>query len=155
MNIFVLDKDPSRIPSHYCDVHLRKMIVETAQLLCNAHDVDAPYKRTHYNHPCSVWARTNVTNYLWLVSLGLWICAEYHTRTGKIHKTYDVLSWLEQNIPGLPSGTLTPWPQCMPKEFQASWGFGSEGGSPFDMTVKAYRRYYASKLRDFRQRGLV
>jgi hypothetical protein len=37
MNIFVLHEDACGIARHYCDLHLRKMMVEHVQLLCSAH----------------------------------------------------------------------------------------------------------------------
>lgn len=37
MNIFVLDSNHSKSVTYLCDKHVRKMTLETAQLLCNAH----------------------------------------------------------------------------------------------------------------------
>jgi phage-related protein len=74
MNIFILDKDPKKIAMYHNDKHVVKMIVETAQLLCTAHHVsgtngDIPYRKTHQNHPCSIWARESIENYNWLLTL--------------------------------------------------------------------------------------
>ena len=37
MNIFVLDEDPNVAASFLCDIHVNKMLLESAQLLCGAH----------------------------------------------------------------------------------------------------------------------
>ena len=68
MNIFYLDENHETCAQYHCDKHVIKMILETAQLLCCVHwvsGVEAPYKKTHVNHPSSVWARESLTNYKW------------------------------------------------------------------------------------------
>lgn len=138
MNIFALDIDPVLAAQYHADKHVVKMIVETAQLLCNAHrPCDAPYKRTHYNHRCSRWSRKSTANYLWLCDLGLALCAEYTKRYRKRHKSQDVIEWCEERIPdSIPYGELTDFPQAMPEAFQDK--------DP----VVAYRKYYKSKVRE-------
>ena len=75
------------------------MIVETAQMLSNCHEEGLRYKHTHINHPCSIWARESIENYIWLCELGINLCSEYMFRYGKIHKTEKILVWLSNNIP--------------------------------------------------------
>ena len=83
MNIFFLDEDPTMSAQYHVDKHVVKMILETAQLLCGVHHATAPdntyvpYKLSHKNHPCSIWARTSLSNYLYLCELGLELCKEY------------------------------------------------------------------------------
>jgi hypothetical protein len=121
------------------------MILETAQLLCTAIWVfgsEAPYRKTHVNHPCAVWARENKKNWHWLKKFGLYLCQEYTYRYGKTHKTQAVLESLE--CPELPDGDFSPPPQCMPDEYKV------EGN-----TVQAYRNYYVgekSNLFDWKKR---
>jgi hypothetical protein len=136
MNIFVLDTDSTSIPAKYHSKHVVKMVLETAQLLCSAHEPGtAPYKRTHHNHPCSIWTRKNTGNYLWLCELGLAISKEYTKRYGKRHKSQDVIEWAQQNIPpGIPAGIMTPWPLCMPDEYKT------------DSVIESYHNYYKHKL---------
>jgi hypothetical protein len=83
--------------------------LETAQLLCSAHHVTggtAQYKLSHKNHPCSIWVRSSLSNYLYLCELGLALGEEYTHRYGKIHSTYtklkDVLKLNPINIPNIP-----------------------------------------------------
>ena len=73
MNIFFLDNDIRKCAIYHCDKHVVKMTLETAQLLCGVHHIiggDAPYKLSHKNHPCSIWARESLSNYMLLSELG-------------------------------------------------------------------------------------
>jgi hypothetical protein len=84
MNIFILDWDVKKCTQYHVDKHVVKMILETAQLLCGVHHVtdevttkyrtstdQVPYKLSHKNHPCAIWARKSLSNYLYLCELGL------------------------------------------------------------------------------------
>lgn len=112
------------------------MILETAQLLYCAHWLSGTplpefaYKKAHPNHPCAVWARTSLYNYIWLCRLGHWLCVEYTYRYGKTHKTAPHIAWLYANPPPLPAIGLTPFAQAMPIECKR------------DDPVEAYREYY-------------
>ena len=99
MNIFVLDYNPIKAAQMQCDKHVVKMPLESAQILCSAFPKGkAPYKRTHYNHPCSVWARKSKENFEWLVRHGIALCDEYTYRYGKNHKSKEVILWCLKNI---------------------------------------------------------
>ncbi len=133
MNIFILDTDPKIAAQMQCDKHVVKMVLETAQLLCSVFDSGvAPYKRTHFNHPSAVWARTSHENYAWLVQHGIALCAEYQHRYGKVHASEDVILWCFQNWPveRLPRIGLTPFALAMPDQYKRA--------DP----VEAYRAYY-------------
>ncbi len=135
MNIFVLDRDPVTAARMQCDKHLVKMVLETAQLLCSAFPQGvAPYKRTHHNHPCAVWARTSLTNYAWLLVHGMALADEYTHRFGKIHKSRAVMQWCADQVialaDSLPNAGLTAFALAMPDEFKC------------DDPVEAYRAYY-------------
>lgn len=60
MNLFATDRIPAIAASHLDDVRLRKMLLETAQIICTAaHTLgypNAPYKPTHKHHPVVRWA---------------------------------------------------------------------------------------------------
>ena len=134
MNIFLLDTDPTICAQMHCDKHVVKMVLETAQLLCSAYEPGtAPYKRTHYNHPCAVWSRSSLCNYKYLIALGMALCGEYTHRYGKVHKSQQVIEWCSDNLPDVPTGDLTEMPQCMPDEFKDK------------DVVTAYRNYYEMK----------
>lgn len=110
MNIFVLDRDPTQAARWHCNKHVVKMIVESAQMLSTAWPADvALYRRTHYNHPCSVWTRASLANYYWLCELALTLCEEYTLRYGKTHKTEAIITSLATCRPDLPNVGLTPF----------------------------------------------
>jgi hypothetical protein len=151
MNIFFLSFDPKTAARLHCDKHVVKMIIETAQLLYSAHWMldpeDVPphaYKRAHVNHPCSIWVRESITNYMWLATLGWWLCKEYQYRYGehKIHKTEAHINWLIANTPkSIPFYAMTTPVQAMPDEYKD------------DDPIVAYQTYYIeSKLK---QRDIV
>ena len=100
------------------------MILETAQLLCGVHHViesklDIPYKLSHKNHPCSIWARECIENYTWLCNLGLELAKEYTFRYEKLHKSQAVIEWCIKNKPKLPKkGNITKFALAMPDEYK-------------------------------------
>lgn len=133
MNIFALDSDPVVAAQSLCDQHLGKMLLEACQLLCNCH-VEAPYNRTHYNHPCSVWVRASLHNYLWLRKHALALADEYEHRFGKVHDSRTVAVWAAQHVPlHIPTTTPSRFAQAMPEQYRS------------DDAVAAYRRYYAAE----------
>lgn len=151
MNIFFLSLNPQEAARLHCDKHVVKMILETTQLLYSSHWLLNPeglpenaYKLAHKNHPCAIWVRTSLTNYMWLASLGLWLCREYQYRYGehKVHKSEQHLLWLINNPPLLiPNYGFTQPALAMPDEYKQT-----------DI-VESYREYYIdSKLE---KRGIV
>jgi hypothetical protein len=140
MNIFVLDKNPKIAAQMACDKHCVKMILESAQLLCSPYPPGtAPYRRTHYNHPCSKWVRESEDNYLWLLDYASSLCEEYHLRYGRYHKSSQIIQWCKANIYKLnfKQTKLTSFPQCMPSEYK----------NP--NVVIAYRNYYMGEKASF------
>lgn len=133
MNIFVLDLDPEAAASAQCDKHVVKMVLESAQLLCGPFPTgQAPYKRTHYNHPCAMWTRASAANYLWLGQHARALAHHYTLRFGKVHKSAQVVEWCLEHMDqlALPQLGLTPFAQAMPTTYQ----------NP--CAVTAYRDYY-------------
>jgi hypothetical protein len=150
VNIFVLSRNVRTCAQQHCDRHVVKMPLETAQLLSTAlsfadpsawaglHAAGRAYRPTHANHPCNVWARECINNYLWLARLGLELCAEYSYRYSprgsqlRGHKCQVVLEALRAHSPGLPDKrVITPFPLAMPEECKLP-------GDP----VGSYRRFY-------------
>lgn len=140
MNIFILDANPFSIPPMMLDKHAVKMVLETAQMLCTAHRVldsvdeikGIPlYKAAHVNHPCSIWARENITNYRWLHSHFMALCMEYTHRYGKTHLCASKFLYALSNPPiNIPLGKLTPFAQAMPDYCKSS------------CAINSYRKYY-------------
>ena len=111
MNIFILSGDPTEAAVAQLDKHCVKMPLETAQMLCSAYpDGIAPYKKTHYNHPCTVWTRVCIENFNWLIEHGIALCEEYTYRYNRRHKCQDVIEWCRDNPPNLVTlGKRTKW----------------------------------------------
>lgn len=98
MNIFVTDKCPYKSAKRLDNKRVIKMALESTQLLCTAlyhHGIPTPYKPTHANHPCSVWARISRSNWLWLYEHAIALCREYELRYGKKHKCLAILSLIK------------------------------------------------------------
>ena len=136
MNIFYLHSDPKVAASYFYDKHKVKMILECAQMLCTAHialgNEDVPYKKSHLNHPSSVWVRANDENYQWLYNHMLALGEEYTKRYKRTHLTItkckDILAVAPSNIP---TGSFSEPPQCMPDEYKVD-----------NDSVSAYWNYY-------------
>lgn len=143
MNIFVLDLDTKKCAEYHSDKHVVKMILETAQMLCSAYyftneSHKSPYKLAHKNHPCTVWARESLSNWLWLRDLGLSLYDEYKKRyNNKDHKSGDIILGLD--TPNLPDKGLTPFALAMPLEYRD------------DDVVMAYKNYYLGEKKDILQ----
>ena len=112
------------------------MILETAQLLCGPIE-NAPYKRTHFNHPCAIWTRKSAGNYKWLLKHGVALCEEYTHRYGKIHKSQAVIEWCQKNIPSFKEKNFTPPPLCMPNQYKEK------------CYILSYRNYYKNEKMSF------
>lgn len=133
MNIFILDNSHWHCAHYMVDRHVVKMPLEHAQMLSTAvrlSGIDAGYKITHKNHPCSIWVRESVANFLYLVELTFSINEEWKERYGHTHnmKSWEVIKTLP--IPKLPDIPMTPFAQAMPEEFR-----GPDA-------IEAYRSYY-------------
>jgi hypothetical protein len=141
------------------NVHVIKMILESAQLLSTAHRMldgkmqiglspkgrkqtqwihdkydDVLYKATHVNHPSAVWCRLTVGNYRWLYDHFIALCNEYTNRYGKVHATESKLASILDIIPhNIPYGELTRFAQAMPEQYRSH------------APVLGYRKYYAAE----------
>lgn len=126
LNIFVVDKDPSQC-ANLAIKHVNKMCPEACQLLYTAWHVllseasdnllelamyeppEGGYRKTHVNHPCSIWVRSDVRNYVWTTQLAVHLLAEHYRRreiSGKPFveaKMQKHIFWLQTNVcPYLP-----------------------------------------------------
>jgi len=133
MNIFYLHSDPKIAATYLADAHIRKMQIESAQMCCTAHwcsGSSAPYKMTHKNHPSTKWVRESIHHYKWVVTHGLEICNEFEKRYNKVHKTKQVLEWLNDNIPSIPNTPFKEPPICMPDMYKSN------------SCIESYRKFY-------------
>ena len=145
VNVFYLDNDPKVCSTYHNDKHCVKMILEYAQLMSTAHRVldgndanDLVYKATHKNHPSTIWARTNGSNYEWLYELFVDLSNEYTYRYGRVHMTDEKLRELLNEIPrNMELGTWRQPPQAMPDDVKT------------ESSLEAYHKYYAVYKKDF------
>jgi hypothetical protein len=141
MNIFLLDKNLEKCAQYHVNRHVVKMILESAQLLCSVHhicgELEPPYKLAHKNHPCTIWCRASLTNYLYLCELGLELSKEYTYRYNKHHKSTDVIQWCLNNLPNIPDIGFTPPALAMPDQYKV------------DDFVQSYRNYYIGEKKGF------
>ena len=157
MNIFYLDENPIKCAQYHYDAHVRKMLLESAQLLCTAHRVldgteiikldkagrrrktyvfndnrdEIFYKSTHVNHPCAIWVRESDSNYMWLFKLYKALCEEFQYRFDKSHKSMELMQLLSNAPKNISCGAFTT-PAIVTD------GAGLRHGDP----VVAYRDYY-------------
>lgn len=143
MNIFALDTDSYYAAIFHADKHIVKMPLETAQMLCSniayVSRIATPYKITHINHPCTIWARQSASNNKWLLNLGLELCAEYSNRYFKKHKCEDVILWASKHLLPIEDKGLTPFALAFKRD---------EYNPPFidapslEISVSLYQGYY-------------
>lgn len=153
MNIFALSDSPVLSAQYQHDKHVVKMTLETAQLLSTAARYTPPdfvndymsdrdfkklYKPTHFNHPCSKWARNNPNNFKWLCEHGLALAAEFKHRFKHDHRSGAIIRICANAIAHNRSqGEVEPFAMAMPDEYKTS--------DP----VLSYRQYYlAEKIKD-------
>lgn len=173
MTIYILDKDPIKCAQYLDDNSLDKMIKKIARALCNVHHILNERKELEIDHekllsiPLSYtkyksfesnaqwieWSRKCKANYLKLVELGSFCCAEINYRFTSfsihsqqtffwIHKMEKIIEWADNNVPDLKydSGYFgrnkIVFPIGMPKKYIAD----------IDI-IQSYRNFYQSKLK--------
>lgn len=142
MNINILDNDPIKAAWMACDKHAVKMPLETAQILCTVaslHGFSVPYRPTHKNHPCTIWAASSAGALEWLILHGLGLCETYSARYNKTHASQRVIEEVGKlpllNL--LPRTERPPFVLIMPDEYKLS------------DAVSSYRNYYRGSKRRF------
>ena len=143
MNIFFLESEIDDCAKSHVDKHVVKMRVEYAQLACTAHHImgteksTIPYKETHKNHPSAIWTRESLSNYLYVVTLGLALCEEMRIRFGTINqKTESVLEWCKINLPDIEDKSMTTPKLAVPIDLM------SMKNENFNDSVNIYRECY-------------
>lgn len=149
MNIFFLHPEPKICAQMACDKHVVKMTLETAQILSNVHPESlAPYRQTHINHPCCIWARETDKQYAWLLRYGINLGLEFHYRFNKHHASFKIIKQIARlgtshiKFPGF---NFKNPPQVVPPDCQVKQ---APGGTQ-NPTVYAYRAHYIRNCADF------
>jgi hypothetical protein len=134
MNIFFLDKNPTKAAQFHNNKHVVKMVTESAQMLSTVHWVCGSHTRsmhrpTHQHHPCVVWLLKSKAHYEWTLELFVALLHEYTHRYGKIHKCFSLYPLFAQ-IPNLPDAGWSTPAKAMPEYLRCL------------PVVNAYRAYY-------------
>ena len=152
MNLFVLDESPTVSAHHHCNKHIVKMTIEVAQMICAAMQFrgltykkypteqiewdigTVGYRKTHVNHPATIWVRQTDENLLWTWTHFEALCDEFQKRYNKVHMTARKLRHMATYAPIPFTADFTkhtPFAQCMPEKYKLS-----------NDAVAAYRNYY-------------
>lgn len=159
VNIYYLDVDPQKAATYHCDAHLRKMIVEYAQMLCVHHwmsddqeDIQRAiqgsfFKPTHTTHESTRWVGMNAYTYAYVYTMFEELQLLYIERYKKEHGTIALRDPL-QSLPSRLHTSLVeeedivapPPPMCFGKKWRHLRG-GVDVEDHFEV-VEAYRSYY-------------
>ena len=142
MQLFILDYDPELVPGMLCDAHLRKMCLETAQILSSVlllqgkprrKEMPKPYNP---NHPV-IRALDTDQKINWATTLNTALHPEYLRRFGKPH-AYAGLCSAYENLLYQPGIRIDPDGWSFARTFKGITITESD-------IVAAYRAYYRYK----------
>lgn len=140
MNIFVSDKDPFISAINLDDKRVVKMVLETAQLLSTAIQLnggEAPYKATHVKHPATIWTSQSKGNFRWLLYHGIALGIEYNYRFKKTHKSFHTILDISDRglIKHIPDGELSTFANCTANQLKGI------SFKHLDDPIEAYKQY--------------
>lgn len=135
MNLFFLDQNLTKCAEYHVDKHVGKLILEASQIVCTAfylQNINAPYRPSHKNHPTSRWSRASRENLDWTLSYATELAIENNYRTGKWHKSFEVVLWAQKNkhLLSFEQQGLTEFALAMPECYKTS------------CPIESYRNYY-------------
>jgi hypothetical protein len=92
------------------------------------------FRPVHLHHPCTIWIRESLGNYMWAVELALAIAEEYEYRwPGRVHSCKAHALWLKANIPpGICKVDRDAFAVAMDDEYKVS-------GDPIASYIKYYK----------------
>jgi hypothetical protein len=168
MNIFILDEDPKIAAQYNCDAHTVSQVKEIAQMLVHCFTDEqlkhAPLtksgtvrKKTHANHPCSIFVRQNKENLMWALQHGYYLDEERLYRsnyTKNAHWDIQFFKWVEANLNDslVPDGSLTKFAIAIAEDKKC------RNISNFDSLdiIQQYQLYYVfdKPFATFKKRGI-
>ncbi len=91
------------------------------------------YRPVHVHHPCTVWVRSSLPNYLWLCRLTIALVEEHQFRWPESieHSCGAHARWLLDHPPALPSLGQTPFALAMPEDYKKGHD-----------AIRSYRAFY-------------
>ena len=110
------------IPAHMASAPKRKCADEQG------------FRPVHLHHPCTIWVRECLGNYMWTVKLALAIADEYEYRwPGRVHSCKAHAVWLKANLPpGISKEGLKGFAVAMDDIYKVS-------GNPVASYIKFYK----------------
>lgn len=157
MNIFAVDRDPVISAKSLCNTHVRKMFLESCNILLfpfKEMNFKLPVTKTgneirlsHRNHPATLWALSNYTNYLWLLTHTEELRNQCRARYKEKYYTEVYFNFIEENLIKAQSnfftclGSLTPFARCF-GQFKLVL-------EEVPDTIEAYRKFYNLDKKDF------
>lgn len=142
MNVFLVSRHPEICAQSLDDKRVRKMVLETTQLICTVlnktyHERVTPYESVHHNHPITLWAEGLPSSLPWLYALGVAYGEEVIYRDGRKHASHLVLEGLTFKWPWLT--------RYRPLSIDQFYNCARHKGKGLDFTHlpirKAYREY--------------
>jgi hypothetical protein len=142
MNIFATDRNTSICASYHTDKHIVKMPLEMAQMVSYVYHNQELWGKsipqllmsnssTHIKHPCSIWVKDNLSNFIWSCELGIKMVEEYRFRynSQKHERCLLIFEWALDNLPEIEIDLMTPFAKAMPEEYKV------------DCSIESYRNY--------------
>lgn len=143
MNIFATDSNALSCATYHTDKHIIKMPLEMAQMVSFVYHNKDLWDRsipqllmsnstTHIKHPCSIWVKQNLSNFIWSCELGIKMVEEYRFRynSQKHERCLLIFEWALDNLPEIEINLMTPFAKAMPEEYKV------------DCSIESYRNYY-------------
>jgi hypothetical protein len=145
MNLFILSENKKESAIFHTDKHCVKQTLELAQMLSFAYhkkdiwDCEIPsfvmgFSKTHDKHPCSIWIRESLSNWIWSAQFGMELYEEYQYRYNKPDKhsrAKAIFEFCLNNPPKIKDIGLTPFAEAMPEDYKVS-----------KSSIDNYRLYY-------------
>ncbi len=145
LNIFFVHINPTLAAIALPDAHIRKMVVESTQLLANAYHLERavrpppvtsegkPYRPAFLNHPAAKWAVEDFKQWDWLRMHAISLANEFEYRWAQPHATLAALRYMTENLPlaWMTNREFYAPPMLMPDEYK----------SRIAGHIKSYREY--------------
>ena len=159
MQLFVIDRDPHEAAHSLADCHIRKQILETAQIL-TAYWVNSGYERLewmpkpqNYNHP--VVKAVNRENVHWIIEHFYGLFASFNYRFNKKHNYDDLFKKYVENFLKKDLFIICADYSKIIETFHRMFsGFAPKPGD----IVSEYRQYYqwkAKQIKNFKYTNML
>lgn len=144
-NLYILHEDPVEAARMLCDAHIRKGLVEVAQMMSTSAramgEPNGPYNDVNNNHKCNRWVQESRSNWDWIVAHGMEMHVQYMKRMNKGHKSFIGIMWGRSQDP--PDSVFKTTGLTLFAD--VTWPTPTVQFSTVEQAVSDYRAYYARK----------